>query len=59
LVQLDAETQRKDIEGIEHHLSGETVEMLSDLARFFETNPDTLKTFLRSRRRKLNAATEE
>ena len=28
---LDAETQRQDIEGIEHHLSPETVSVLSDL----------------------------
>src|ERR1051325_8417875 len=28
---LDAESQRQDIEGIEHHLSPDTVEILSDL----------------------------
>src|SRR5258707_13014392 len=33
---LDPETQKRDIEGIEHHLSAETVEILADLARFFE-----------------------
>ncbi len=48
---LNDETQRQDIEGIEHHLSPETVEVLSDLARFFEENPETLKTFVRSRKR--------
>jgi Mn-dependent DtxR family transcriptional regulator len=42
---LDAETQRRDIEGIEHHLSPETVEVLADLAGFFETEPDRLKAF--------------
>src|SRR2546422_11340582 len=47
---LDAETQRQDIEGIEHHLSAETVNILADLARFFEENPDTLKQFLKSRK---------
>src|ERR1700749_1305414 len=31
---LDTETQRQDIEGIEHHLSPDTVQILSDLARF-------------------------
>ena len=46
---LDAETQRRDIEGIEHHLSAETVEMLSDLTGFFERNPQTLRLFLSSR----------
>src|SRR6266704_6788176 len=37
---LDAESQRQDIEGIEHHLSPATVEVLADLAQFFEKNPD-------------------
>lgn len=49
---LDAETQKADIEGIEHHLSPATVEVLSDLAQFFEKNPETLKLFLRSRKQK-------
>jgi Mn-dependent DtxR family transcriptional regulator len=46
---LDAETQRQDIEGIEHHLSPATVAVLSDLAQFFEKNPDMLRTFQSSR----------
>jgi Mn-dependent DtxR family transcriptional regulator len=46
---LDAETQRRDIEGIEHHLSPATVDVLADLAGFFEDNPDTLKVFQKSR----------
>lgn len=51
---LDKETQQLDIEGIEHHLSPETVEILADLAKFFEDHPDTLKTFLKSRKSKSN-----
>jgi Mn-dependent DtxR family transcriptional regulator len=47
---LDPESQRQDIEGIEHHLSPATVEMLADLARFFEESPGTLRKFERSRR---------
>jgi DtxR family transcriptional regulator, manganese transport regulator len=47
---LDAATQRRDIEGIEHHLSPATVEILADLAAFFERNPETLKTFVKSRK---------
>jgi Mn-dependent DtxR family transcriptional regulator len=47
---LDARTQQRDIEGIEHHLSPATVEILADLASFFEKNPETLKTFLKSRK---------
>src|SRR6266571_7878305 len=42
---LDAETQREDNEGIEHHLRSDTVEILSDLARFFEEHPETLRLF--------------
>jgi Mn-dependent DtxR family transcriptional regulator len=47
---VDAETQRLDIEGIEHHLSPATQQMLADLAQFFEDHPATLKLFQRSRR---------
>ena len=50
LLALDPETQQRDIEGIEHHLSGKTVEVLADLASFFEANPDVLKRFQESRR---------
>src|ERR1043166_1452427 len=46
LLGLDAETQKQDIEGIEHHLSAATVQVLADLARFFENNPEKLKQFL-------------
>jgi Mn-dependent DtxR family transcriptional regulator len=49
LLGLDAETQRQDIEGIEHHLSPATVDVLSDLAQFFEKNPETLHSFQQSR----------
>src|SRR6184192_1100826 len=49
---LDAESQRQDIEGIEHHLSPDTVEILSDLARFFEQHPEMLRQFKQSRRKR-------
>ncbi|MBI3881438.1 MAG: transcriptional regulator MntR [Verrucomicrobia bacterium] len=42
--------QQSDIEGIEHHLSPETLAMLADLADYFEENPATLKSFLKSRK---------
>lgn len=45
---LDEETQQRDIEGIEHHLSAETMEVLAGLAKFFEDNPAALKSFLKS-----------
>jgi Mn-dependent DtxR family transcriptional regulator len=47
---LDPETQHQDIEGIEHHLSPETVEVLADLAQFFEKSPETLRLFQQSRK---------
>src|SRR5438552_956181 len=46
---LDAQTQQRDIEGIEHHLSPATVEVLADLAKFFEKSPEMLKAFTQSR----------
>jgi len=46
---LDPETQHRDIEGIEHHLSPATVEVLADLAQFFEKHPETLRSFQKSR----------
>lgn len=50
LLGLDAETQHRDIEGIEHHLSPATVETLEDLAAYFERNPAVLKGFQKSRK---------
>jgi Mn-dependent DtxR family transcriptional regulator len=47
---LDAETQRQDIEGIEHHLSPATMEVLADLTQFFEKNPETLRSFQQTRK---------
>jgi len=46
---LDSKTQKRDIEGIEHHLSPATVEMLADLASFFEQNPEILQKALKAR----------
>ncbi|HEX3800895.1 MAG TPA: transcriptional regulator MntR [Verrucomicrobiae bacterium] len=48
---LDAETQRRDIEGIEHHLSPKTVEVLADLAGFFEAQSEMLQAFQQSRKK--------
>lgn len=47
---LSAETQQQDIEGIEHHLSPATVDVLADLAHFFEENPELLKRFAGTRK---------
>lgn len=50
LLKLDEETQSRDIEGIEHHLSPDTVACLADLAQFFEEHPEVLKRFNASRK---------
>jgi Mn-dependent DtxR family transcriptional regulator len=47
---LDDETQRRDIEGIEHHLSPATVDCLADLTGFFEGDPVLLRRFQETRR---------
>lgn len=52
LLGLDVATQRRDIEGIEHHLSPATMEVLADLAAFFEDNPNQLRGFKQSRKAK-------
>ncbi len=49
LLGIDVDTQRRDIEGIEHHLSPASVELLADLVLFFESEPETLQRFLASR----------
>lgn len=56
-VALDVETQRDDIEGIEHHLSSETVEIVADLAQFFEARPEVLRLFQTSRRKRADLKT--
>jgi len=50
LLGLSAETQQQDIEGIEHHLSPATVDVLADLAQFLEDNPAVLRRFGESRK---------
>ena len=48
---LDDETQARDIEGIEHHLSPDTLQTLADLADFFQQNPGALAEFKTSRKK--------
>ena len=52
LLGLDDATQKHDIEGIEHHLSSETLDVLADLASFLEKNPEVLQRFLKARKAK-------
>ena len=50
LFDLDDETQARDIEGIEHHLSPDTLNTLADLTEFFKDNPKTLAQFQSDRK---------
>ena len=45
LFDLDDDTQARDIEGIEHHLSSDTLNTLADLTAFFEKHPKILAQF--------------
>lgn len=45
LLRLPAETQVRDIEGIEHHLSPATMAALARLTAFFEAHPEILGRF--------------
>ena len=51
LLGLPAETQAHDIEGIEHHLSPDTMLSLARVTEFFEANPRILDKFTEFRRR--------
>jgi len=50
LLGIDAQTQQRDIEGIEHHLSTVTVETLLALTEFLQERPELLRSFLASRK---------
>ncbi len=52
LFDLDKKTQQHDIEGIEHHLSPDTLCVLSDLADYFEKSPADLERFKKSRHKR-------
>ena len=45
LFDLDDDTQARDIDGIEHHLSSDTLNTLADLTAFFEEHPKILAQF--------------
>ena len=45
LFDLDDDTQARDIEGIEHHLSSDTLNTLTNLTAFFEEHPKILAQF--------------
>jgi len=45
LIGVPEETLRKDVEGIEHHVSPATVQSLEELTTFFELNPHYREAF--------------
>ena len=45
LFDLDDDTQARDIEGIEHHLSSDTLNTLANLTAFFKKHPKILAQF--------------
>lgn len=45
LFDLDDDTQARDIEGIEHHLSSDTLNTLANLTAFFKEHPKILTQF--------------
>lgn len=49
LFNIDPKTQLQDIEGIEHHLSPKTVNLLADLVNYFEKKPEILVDFQKNR----------
>lgn len=53
---LPEETIQVDVEGIEHHVSPQTLSQLTDLVAFFETYPDYLSAFGAFRRERKQAA---
>ena len=53
LFDIDDDTQARDIEGIEHHLSSDTLNTLADLTTFFEEHPKTLAQFKADRNNRL------
>lgn len=49
LIGVSQKTQERDIEGLEHHLSEETISALKNLSGYLETKPDITKEFRRSK----------
>lgn len=43
IIGVDAENIYNDVEGIEHHLSWNTIDRIGDLVQYFEDNPDRLE----------------
>jgi Mn-dependent DtxR family transcriptional regulator len=44
MIGVDAENIYQDVEGIEHHLSWNSIDRIGDLLQFFEENPEQIET---------------
>jgi Mn-dependent DtxR family transcriptional regulator len=53
LISVPEETLKKDVEGIEHHVSPATVKALQQLTTFFQQNPELRKAFLLHQAKKI------
>ena len=56
---IQEETIQVDVEGIEHHVSPQTLSRLTDLVAFFESYPDYLSAFASFRTERDKAAAPE
>jgi len=51
LLGLAGEDLYRDVEGIEHHVSPDTLRAINQLVEFFETTPQCLKAFRKSQKK--------
>lgn len=54
----DEETVQRDVEGLEHHVSRDTLTAIQQLVTFLEDNPDWWSLFISYRQRSTTAAKE-
>lgn len=59
MLDISEETIQKDVEGIEHHVSPNTMNRLKSLVFFFEDNPQCLQEFIEFRKKFEEADGEE
>lgn len=52
IIGVDEDNIYEDVEGIEHHLSWNSIDRISDLVEFFNEDPDLLAAFKEYRKKK-------
>jgi len=58
MLSVQEDTIRIDVEGIEHHVSPQTLTQLHYLMQFFQCNPQILKAFSQFRKERIDASDE-